>query len=183
MSNRRLVALLLALQLLALLLLTQTWFSISILINGKKTVLGDFDATQSYAISMSSTLLLLAMTLVIFLVSAPIARILLGFSTFISLALGVWLVPIQASSKNISELDGQLARLTGIAKTHGVTGLEIEISFTPWLWFLVSLLAALLAGYLSVSAKGWVKALTPNKGKGKSANPTSAIDLWDAQRD
>jgi len=183
MTNRRIVALVLALQLLSLLLLTQTWFSISMVVNGNKTVLGDYDGSQSYAISMPTSLLLLAITLVTFLVSTVAIRVLLAISAVIGTALSVWLVALQVSQKNVRELDGQLDRLTGIAKTHGVSGLKIDISAYPWLWLVVMVLTAGISVYLSLRTTGWQKSTSAQPAKDRAKTPVSAIDLWDAQRD
>ncbi len=183
MPNRRLVALLLFLQLLGLLLLTQPWFEISMEVDGKNSELGAFDGSQSYSITMSASLLLLAITLVVFLVAKISARILMAVSSLLSAFLGMWIVLLQVLSKSVSELDSQLERLTGIAKTHGISGLEIDVSMYPWFWLATCLIGSILSGYLATSTGGWSKPdLQKNTAK-KAKTPTSAIDLWDAQRD
>ncbi len=179
MTNRRVVVILLAIQLLGLLLLTQTWYSIAMQVAGKRTVLGDFLGSQSYAIAMPVTLFLLAATLVSLLTGSTASRIVLATQTLVSTGLVVWL-GIQVAQANIAELDPQLERLTGIAKTHGVSGVEVASGVNSWLWIATQLLAILLCGYLASRSKGWQRPSQAVKGVGNK--PRSAIDLWDSQR-
>jgi glucan phosphoethanolaminetransferase (alkaline phosphatase superfamily) len=179
MTNRRLIVILLALQLLGLLLLTQTWYSIAMLVNEKRTVLGDFQGSQAYAVSMPVTLFLLAATLVSLLTGPKASRIVLATQVLVATALAVW-IGIQVALANIAELDLQLERLTGIAKTHGVSGVEVASGANPWLWIATQLLAVVLCGYLASRSKGWQGPKPAVKGEGN--RPRSAIDLWDSQR-
>lgn len=180
MNNRRLHLLLFAIQLLDLLLLTQTWFSIAIKVNGTNTTLGDFDATATYALAMPSSLLALASTLVAFLVAGKAKKFVLTFSALVSGALGGWL-GIQVANQNIAGLDSQLDRLTGIAKTHGVDNLQVQVGFAPWVWLVVTGVAVLVGVYLVANRSAWTtrQSLIP----AKSVKATSTIDLWEQQRD
>ena len=47
-----------------------------------------------------------------------------------------------------------MERLTGIAKTHGVAGLQVNASLFPWVWALVTVLIACGAIYLADPVSG-----------------------------
>ncbi len=179
MNNRRAVGILLSLQLVGLLLLTQTWYSIAMRVNDSRTVLGDFQGNATYAITMPVTLFLLAVTLVVFLTSVKTTRILLAIQSLVTVSLAAW-IGMQVFAANVSELDTQLDRLTGIAQTHGIAGVEITTTANPWFWVTIQCLATLLCGYLATRTKGWGRATSSRT---KSSNkPRSSIDLWDSQR-
>jgi hypothetical protein len=182
MNNRRLHTLLFAVQLLNLLLLTQTWFSISMNLNGANTNLGEFDATATYALAMPSSLLETAAVLVAFLVNGLAKRLVLGFSALATASLALWL-GIQVSNRNVAGLDGQLDRLTGIAKTHGIDSLQVSVTFTPWVWLGLAVLMVIIGGWLAVNTHPWTsKPTQANKGS-SSGKTESTIDLWEQQRD
>jgi hypothetical protein len=148
-------------------------------VNGKQTVLGDFQGSQSYAVAMPVTLFLLAATLVSLLTGRKASRIVLVNESLVTTALAVWL-GIQVTLANVAELDPQLERLTGIAKTHGVSGIDVTSGVNPWFWIATQLLAVGFCGFLASRSKGWQRPSTATKGEGNK--PASAIDLWDSQR-
>lgn len=180
MNNRRIQLLLLALELLGLLLLTQTWFSVRMDLNGTKTNLGEFDAIATYAIAMPASLLCAAAVLTGFLVSGLAKRMILGFAATIRAIVTLWLA-LQVTGQNIAGLDIQLDRLTGIAKTHGIKELSVATGLAPWLWLAVSALGVVVAGYLAI--RPWPLALEGKQRKGVPRQVASTIDLWEQQRD
>lgn len=182
MNNRRLHAILVLLQLLGLLLLTQPWFNISMSLNGKPTSLGEYDATAAYSIAMPATLLAGAAVLVALLLTNLPRRLTLGFNAVV-LSASVFWIGAQVMSKNVAGLDGQLDRLTGIANTHGAAGLSTEVSLFPWLWIVGTILAVLVCGYLAINKAGWIKPTTTDSKSKKMKLPVSPIELWEQQRD
>lgn len=151
-------------------------------LNGANTNLGDFDATASYAMAMPSSLLATAAVLVAFLVSGLARRLVLGFSALVSASLSLWL-GIQVASRNVAGLDGQLDRLTGIAKTHGIESLQVAVTFIPWLWLGVAVLSVILGSWLALNTHPW-KTRPAQSVRGSSIDKTeSTIDLWEQQRD
>ncbi len=179
MNKRRILLFLLFVQLLGLILLTQVWFTISMTIDGKIKVLGGFQGSETYSILLPVTLFILVSSLIAFLLTPRVARSVLFVQAIISLILMVW-VTTQLSTNNIAELDPQLERLTGIAKTHGVAGLQTEGNLFPWLWLTGCLIAMSLAIYLAIKPEGWNRE-TGDK-KSNRRDPASAIDIWDSQR-
>jgi hypothetical protein len=182
MTSRRLLALLLALQFLALLLLTQTWFTISMRRNGSLTSLGEFDGATTYSSAMPTTLFAIASCLVALLTKTKTKRVFLGLAALASTWLAIFL-SLQVLVRNVSGLDPQLERLTGIAKTHGVTDLTIQTSLFPWMWLVVTALEIACAAWLAISGAVWSVALPNNHLVKAKRAPTSTIELWEQQRD
>lgn len=182
MPNRRLHALLFLAQLLNLLLLTQTWFSISMTLNGADTKLGEFDATATYSMAMPSSLLATAAVLVAFLVNGLAKRLVLGFGAIATASLAVWL-GFQVVNRNVAGLDGQLDRLTGIAKTHGIDSLQVLVTFTPWLWLGLATLMVIVGGWLAINPHSWAGKQDQVVRGSASDKTSSTIDLWEQQRD
>lgn len=170
------------LQLLGILLLTQPWFTISMKLNGELTQLGDYEATAAYAIAMPAALLSGAAVVVALLLTNLPKRLTLALNAVVLTGSAVWMA-LQVVAKNVSGLDGQLDRLTGIAKTHGVGGLNIGVAATPWFWLAVTLLAAVASGFLSVNRSGWAGPSTKDAERKKTKAPIDPIDLWEQQRD
>ena len=184
MNKRRLLGLAIVLQLLALLTLVQDWYLPSMQIEGRNVDLGSFDGATTFAVSMPLSLLALAALLV--------AAISGGFALFSALTLmglanlgNLVLVGGLLLRRDLSSLDSQLDRLTGIANTHGLSDLTTDQTSYPiaWLALTISCLAASLTSI--VSARRW---LTASKDKAQATNPAkpqppaSSIDLWDSQR-
>lgn len=179
MINRRLSFIQIVLQLLALFLLTQTWYQISMNLEGKISPLGEFDAVSTYAIAMPVTLLNLTASLVALLVSDLGKRLIFGFSAVLGIAIATW-ISVQLFLKNVSGLDGQLDRLTGIAKTHGVEGLQVSATPNPWVWVIVVVAGAFVSAFLGFNKGSWQRQDTQARTTGSSS---STIDLWEQQRD
>jgi hypothetical protein len=167
-------------QLLALLLLTQNWYSVAMNINGNSTELGSFDGATTYPASMPAILLGLAAAVISFLVVGWSRRIVFLTGSLVNLLLAFWL-SLQISTKNIAALDVQLDRLTGIAKTHGVSGLSVSVTLYPWLWLAAAIITSAIALRLAVSKTAFVKQGS-NKRSSKGEQLT-AIDIWEQQRD
>ena len=181
MTRGRLLALLLVLQLLATLILTQTWFSIAMVLNGNPTTLGEYDGATTYAIAMPVNLLSLALLGVALLTRGLTTRILLAVLALVAIANGIFLM-LQVLARNVSGLDSQLERLTGIAKTHGISDLQISTSAFPWIWLTVTILITLIAGYGTAVGRIWtLKALRQTKPTARAAK-LDPISLWEDQR-
>ena len=188
MSKSRAIATLLALQLLALLLITQTWYSISMAPNGHTVTLGDYTGVDAYASAMPTSLFVLTALLVVGF-TVKVARV-IALSAALLGALAVTLLTLQAILvRNISALDSSLDRLTGIAQTHGISDLTISQSVYAWLWVAVELLLCLVLAASLYWQKGWKAEPKPTavEAAGKPRKTTkqqkSTIELWDEQRD
>ena len=183
MTKFRVLGLGLTLELLALLLLTQSWFDISMAPNGEPVSLGSFDGATTYAVAMPLALFALAAMLVALITSRKAQLIVLGLSA-VSVFAAIMLLAPEIFSKNIASLDTQLARLTGIANTHGISDLTIATTYAPFAWLLVQFLAGLWLTAALFWQRSWPVAdkTTPAVKSRKQQADGSTISLWDNQR-
>ena len=184
MTKFRALGLGLTLELLALLLLTQSWFDISMAPNGQVVSLGSFDGATTYAVAMPLALFSLAALLVALISSRFAQLIVIGLSALSGLASLALLAPA-IFSRNIASLDTQLARLTGIANTHGINDLTVGTNYAPFAWLLVQVLAAVWLAAAMFWQRNWPvadKTATPAGKAIKQKNDGSTISLWDNQR-
>ena len=179
MNKSRLLAILVMLQLISLLTITQSWYQVSMSINDKQTSLGEFDGVASYPLAMTLALFCLAALAVAAL--SRNKRWGVAVASLVNLVLAFWLI-IQVSQRNISALDSQLDRLTGIAKTHGLDSVSVELTIYPWLSIIVFLLIAALGTYLAASKWPASSAKYSASSRAKSESPSDAIGIWDQQR-
>jgi hypothetical protein len=172
------------LQLLALLTLVQDWFLLSMQIEGRNVDLGSFDGATTFVISMPLSLLALA-TLLIAAISG-------GYALYSALALiglanlgNLVIVGGLLLRRDLSALDNQLDRLTGIANTHGLSDLTIEQTLYPVAWLSLTIACVVTSITAIVSAGRWLSASKDRALATKPAKPKppeSSIDLWDSQR-
>jgi uncharacterized membrane protein (TIGR02234 family) len=183
MTKFRVLSLGLTLELLALLLLTQSWFDISMAPNGEPVSLGSFDGATTYAVAMPLSLFALAAILVALITSRATQLIVIGLS-MVSVFAAIMLLAPAIFSKNIASLDTQLARLTGIANTHGISDLTIGTTYAPIAWLLVQLLTGLWLAAALIWQRRWPVAdkTTPVDKSTKQKTDGSTISLWDNQR-
>ena len=186
MTRAKALSLALALQLLALVLLNQTWFSVSMAPNGSVVSLGDFDGATTYPVSMPIALLIIASTLVAAISTSVTRRIALAVGAVGSIA-AVAIVTPQMAAKSIAALDQQLDRLTGIANTHGITELNINSAAVAWVWAVAMLANSVwMAASIFWSGKWQQRDRAQSKVQGKNrkvqAEAVSPIELWDDQR-
>jgi hypothetical protein len=181
-------------QLLSILLLTQTWYSISMAPNGHSVVLGDYAGSDANPSAMP-TLLFVAVALLVVGFTTGVGRIIAIVAALLGSAGALVLTGVATLTRNISALDSSLDRLTGIAQTHGISGLTTTQSAYAWAWLASQLLISLLLVASLWWQRNWVPGQTRAKagaeadaklGAGSRKKPAakkSAIELWDEQRD
>jgi hypothetical protein len=183
------LASLIALQLLGILLLTQTWYSISMSPEGHTVTLGEYAGTDANPSAMPA-LLFVAVALFVIAFTTGLARIVTLSAALVATALNLAFLAMATFSKDISALDATLDRLTGIAKTHGIA--DLSITQTPWafVWLAAQALFCVLLLACLLWQRSWSKAASKSSAakpsvnsKSKAKTPKSAIDLWDEQRD
>jgi hypothetical protein len=105
--------------------------------------------------------------------------------TAISPILALAIVLPLAISNDVSALDVQLDRLTGIANTHGLQDLGIEQTAMITIWALLTALSAVAAVWMLFLSSRWQnldRGVTVKKQRATKARPKTTIDLWDEQR-
>lgn len=188
MSKAKALSIALAPQLLALIVLAQPWFVVSMLVDGTTVSLGSFDGATTFASTSPIALLSLA-ALSVVAISAGKTRI-AAILILIAANLGALvLISPMIVQKQISALDAELDRLTGIANTHGLSNVTVVSTGVEVAWIVLVALTVALGFWLLRVAKGWsnedksASAKNPSgKQRGSKAKPASSIDLWDNQR-
>lgn len=186
MTKRRYLAIALVLQTAVLVLLVQSWFTLSMRVDSREIALGSFDGAASFAVAMPLTLLGL-IAILIALISSGAALYSAVFAAASANLLAVGLTVPKLLSLDLSALDSQLDRLTGIANTHGLDEVAISTSLAAPGWVAVSLLTSATLLFAFRFRKSWQTAVSPSAESVKSSRPaqkrpTSTIDLWDSQR-
>lgn len=186
----------------SLILAGQSWYEISMSPNDEVATLKSFDGFTAYAWLSPILLVCLATVAVAALLSGLGSRVILGFGFLVS-CLVAFLVARSVTTQDLGGVTKELESATGIAATHGITGLQIQ---TTQFAFLSLLAFCAVAGTFLIallSQKTWaLKSIsgTPRNGKGqtngqmKSAGSSSAgsskpkpasndsISIWDEQR-
>ncbi|MEN9749694.1 MAG: hypothetical protein RL149_772 [Actinomycetota bacterium] len=155
--------------------------------NGSEVKLGSFDGTSTYPVAMPMQLLALA-ALVFATLTTRFARVVVISIAAIAELTSVIYIGACALTKQISSLDGQLDRLTGIANTHGISDLSVASTVWPIFWIGVQVATLAWLGLGLVWQKSWnlaaASAISVSSPKAaKSKTPASSIELWDQQRD
>ena len=190
LSKQRVTLLAIVLQAAALVLIGQTWYSISMSPEGHAVVLGDYSGSAANPSALATS----AFSSVAILVLAFSQRVALRISAALACLANLALMLFAAAglfNRDISALDSELDRLTGIAGTHGISGLEIAQQPTGWIWIGVELLLVVLLAYAAIVAPQVVRSKSNDQlSRGKRGSvlkaseqgSNSAIDLWDDQR-
>jgi hypothetical protein len=188
MSRPRVLAISLAPQLLALIVLAQPWFKVSMLVDGASVDLGAFDGATTFPATSPIALLSLA-ALSVVAISAGKARVAAIVILIAANLAALLLIVPMILQKQISALDTELDRLTGIANTHGLSNLTVTSSSIEYVWLASLAVTVALGVWMLRLSKGWSNEDKSSSSRGDSAKPRgsrakseSSIDLWDNQR-
>ena len=196
-SKSRTLGFLFILIIVAFILAGQSWFLVLMSPNDEIVTLKNFDGFTAYAWLSSMLLVCLATAAVASLLSGFSSRAVFGFGFLVS-ALMTFMVASSVIVQDLGGVSKELESATGIAATHGLSGLQIETSQAAYL-SLISL-GLVSAGFLYAmfTQKSWTSNSSRTKlkaaksrptGKGKSSSPAKAkqspkdsIAIWDEQR-
>lgn len=164
----------------AFVLVGQTWYLVSMSPNDETVTLKDFDGFSSY--NWISPLLLVCLaalaTSAISVAATRLASLWLGAISSITLAL---LSAVSISRQDLSAVAKELEAATGIAATHGISGLEITTQ--PVALVSIGVFGATFTAFILaiISSKSWkARASKPALLKDRPVKDT--ISLWDEQR-
>lgn len=188
MNRSRAIAIAFAPQLLALLVLAQPWFKVSMLVEGSSVELGSFDGATTFPATSPIALLSLA-ALSVVAISAAKTRIAAMLILIIANSAALLFMVPMVLQRQISALDAELDRLTGIANTHGLSNVTVTSSGLEFVWIGSIAATVFLVFWLLWLSKGWsnedrstsARSNTPRKRNSKPKTESS-IDLWDNQR-
>lgn len=184
MSRSKSVALSLVFQALALLVLSQDWFSISMKADGALVELGSYNGASAYPVATPLALLSLAALSIVAISTGITQRVAIAITAISPVAALAVVLPL-AVSNDVSALDAQLDRLTGIANTHGLQDLGIAQTSMITIWALLTALSAIAAVWMLLRSSRWQnldRGVTIKKQRATKARPKTSIDLWDEQR-
>lgn len=186
MTKNRFLSLALLMQVILLILLVQTWFTLSMQIDSRTVSLGSFDGASAFPVTMPLALFSLVAILIALISAGKTAYAAVIATASANLVVLALTIP-SLLVLDLSALDSQLDRLTGIANTHGLDELVISTSLASPVWIVANLIAVALLLYSFRLRKSWqkVESITrlPNGAKRTTTKePDSTIDLWDSQR-
>jgi hypothetical protein len=188
LSKQRFTALALLLQGASLVILSQTWYSISMSPDGNAVLLGDYTGADANPSALATSGFAALTILILAFSSGLVFRLVAGIGLFANAAM-TYAVMTSFIANNISSLDSELDRLTGIAGTHGINDLDISQESSGWIWLVVEISLILLLAYGCVVAPQRKQATAKRSAAQVSTNlakraepPASTIDLWDEQR-
>lgn len=158
----------------------QTWYLVSMSPNDDTVTLKTFDGYSSY--SWISPLLLVSLAaLATTAISANVTRfvsLLVGAVSSFAVAALAW---IAISNQDLSGVAKEFETATGVAATHGITGVEISTqTFAPMAIGAFGLLGLLFLVAL-FAQRNWVSKVAAQPRK-VSAPLKDSISLWDEQR-
>lgn len=184
MNRARSVSLALAFQVLALLTLSQDWFTISMKADGAIVQLGSYSGASAYPVATPLALLSLAALSIVAISTGLTQRAAIAITALSPVASIAIVLPL-AIGKDVSALDSQLDRLTGIANTHGLQDLGIEQTAMIAIWAMLVAVSALTAIWMFLLAARWEnldRGVKAAKQRAAKKRPKTSIDLWDEQR-
>ena len=181
LSKGRSISVVLSLQVASWILSGQSWYQVSMTPDGESLVLQTFDGFTSY--SFISALLLVALSgIAVAMLSnnftRTLALLLSSLAGFCLSVLGITSV----LSTNLTGITKQIESATGIAATHGLSGVETNTLFYAYLAnasFVALAITTLTAAWFS---RNWVNRLKSPQKKPSRPKPTDSISLWDEQR-
>lgn len=155
-------------------------------VDGAKVQLGVFDGASAFPSATPLALLALA-ALAVTAISQSFTRrvaiILVATSSLVALLLTL----PQILNQDVSALDGQLDRLTGIANTHGLENVEITSYWFAYAWVALAAACVAFSIWMLRSSATWSNQDRSSDSSKKSSTPSkkqpkTSIDLWDDQR-
>lgn len=158
----------------------QTWYQVSMSPNDQTVTLKNFDGYSAYG-WISPLLLVCLAALATTAISASMTRYLsLLVGTLSALGLTV-LSSLAVGSQDLAGVASELETATGIAATHGISGLEISTQALALAAIGVFGLVALTFAAAMLAQRNWVVKLQTQPRKA-SKPVKDAISLWDEQR-
>jgi hypothetical protein len=184
MTKGRILTVWVAFAVLAYVLASQDWYTLSMSPNGETVKLSTYDGLTSYG-NLSPVLMLnFAAILAVSFVGSLGRRIVTALMVLVNLGTLAWMVS-RIASQDVSGLAKQVEQMTGIAAAHGVDGLTVETQFASYGFLLSLAVLTFTAVVVLISERKWPKrqARTEVASKAaKASEPKDSIGIWDSQR-
>lgn len=184
MTKGRILAIWVVFAVLAYVLASQDWYTLSMSPNGETVKLATYDGLTAYG-NLSPVLMLnFAAILAVAFVGSIGRRIVTALMILVNLGTLVWMVT-RITSQDVSGLAKQVEQMTGIAAAHGVEGLTVQTQFAPFGFLFALALLALAGVVVLVTERKWPKRQARTEMASKAtrfSEPKDAIGIWDSQR-
>lgn len=184
-SKGRTLAMLLLLILCSFIVAGQTWYEVTVSPNDEIVVLKNFDGYTAYSWLSPMLLVCLATVSVAALISRTGSRIVLAVGLFTSCLLSVFGANA-VFNRDLGGVAKQLESSTGIAASHGFSGLEIKTTLSAYLGLTLFLLATAVFLYCLIAQNSWAIRASVNRAqaskKSSKSQPKDSIAIWDHQR-
>lgn len=181
LSKGRVFSILGVFVILAFIFSGQGWFTVSMNPNDSVVILKSFDGYTTFAY--------LSPLLLVCLAGIATASISNGTTRLMSFLLGglassllVALSVFNVVNQNLSGISKQIESATGIAATHGIKDLAVQVSYFASISIASYVLLAAAFGLAFLASRQWkaaVRGQSPIPAKKNSKDP---ISLWDEQR-
>jgi hypothetical protein len=168
-------------QLVAFVATSQTWFEVTMNPNDETVTLQSFDGYSTYPWISPLLVVCLASSAVGYLTKGK-TRVAMFVTGATSAFFLTSLAAIGVLSKDLSGVAKQLETATGIAATHGISGLGVSTQPVASLSVVCFLFLGTLFLFAAISQKYWVVKSPVTQTASPSKEPKTAIDLWDEQR-
>jgi hypothetical protein len=181
LTKARILLLLSLLEIAAWVFSGQNWYQVSMTPNDQTVVLQSFDAfTVNGFTSPMLTVTLAALTAAL-LTNGKSRSLIFSLASATSLGLAV-LAGFFVWQQNLSGVAKQIESATGIAATHGLTGVQTMTQIAAPIGVGSYFLLAIGFGIAVNASRFWVKKPSESLAKASTKRPTDAISLWDQQR-
>lgn len=183
-SKGRILSIWVAFSILAYVLASQDWYTLSMSPNGDTVKLATYDGLTAYG-NLSPVLMLnFAAILAVAFLGGLGRKIISTVMVLANLATLAWMVT-RVAGQDVSGLAKQVEQMTGIAAAHGVEDLTVQTQFAPYAFLLALTFLTAAALVVLVAERKWPKRQSRTEVASKTAKPSEpkdAIGIWDSQR-
>lgn len=181
LSRGKSLLLLAGLQLAAWIAASQNWFQVTMAPNDNSVLLKSFDGFSSYAF-ISPLLLVTLASFIVGLLSKAVVRViafaLAGISQMILTVLSV----SKVAASDLSGVAKEIEAATGIAVSHGISDVTIDIQPAAFIALVSFALLALILFATAFASRKWAAQQRTEAPKSAKNSPRDPISLWDQQR-
>lgn len=159
----------------------QIWYKVSMTPNDETVVLKEFDGLAVHGY-ISPILFVTLAAIAVGLLTSGKARAGIFWTAAAAATSLTAMSAMDLANQNLSGVASQIELATGIAATHGLTGVEIVAQVASSVSLVSFGLLALGFALSAISSIGWQKREPQIIGNVAAKKPKDAISLWDEQR-
>lgn len=172
---------LVAIEIAAWVISGQPWYQVSMTPNDSTVILKEFDGLNTYGY-LSPILLVTLSAIAVALLTLGKSRSIILWTATAASSLLVALTIADIQTQNLAGVAKEIESATGVAASHGLTGLETITLGAASISIGIFALLTLAFGYAAKSSSTWIKKPTQTTKTTWVRTPKDAISLWDEQR-